>query len=130
MNAVKSDVEKLVQKELESANQRFPMFRSCHEGAAVIREEIDEVEYALKRINGAYAELWSTVKNNSKGTQWAHEMNRWAINLAVEAIQVAAMGQKYMDSIGQNQGENERIQERMDSDGTEQKRAENGEENG
>ena len=32
MNAVKEDVEKLVQKELESANQRFPMFRSDHEG--------------------------------------------------------------------------------------------------
>lgn len=40
------------------------------------------------------------------------------------------MGQKYMDSIGQNQGESERIQERMGSDGAEQKRAENGEENG
>lgn len=99
MNAVKEDVEKLVQKELESANLKFPLFCSPHEGVAVIREEIDEVEYALKRINDAYVELWSTVKNNSKGTQWAHEMNRWAINLAVEAIQVAAMGQKYMDSI-------------------------------
>ena len=40
MNAVKEDVEKLVQKELESANQRFPMFHSDHEGAAVIFEEI------------------------------------------------------------------------------------------
>lgn len=57
-------------------------------------------------------------------------MNRWAINLAVEAIQVAAMGQKYMDSIGQNQGENERIQERMGSDGTEQKCVKNGKEDG
>lgn len=67
MNAVKQEVEKLVQKELESANQRFPMFRSDHEGAAVIREEIDEVEYALKRINDAYAELWSTVKKRFQG---------------------------------------------------------------
>ena len=40
MNAEKSDVEKLVQKELESANQKFPMFRSDHEGAAVIYEEV------------------------------------------------------------------------------------------
>ena len=99
MNAVKEDVEKLVQKELESANQRFPMFRSPHEGVAVIREEIDEVEDALKRVNGAYTELWSAVKNNSREMRWAYQMNRWAINLAVEAIQVAAMGQKYMDSI-------------------------------
>ena len=41
MNAIKEDVEKLVQKELESANQRFPMFHSDHEGAAVIYEEIE-----------------------------------------------------------------------------------------
>lgn len=44
MNAVESDVEKLVQKELEYANRRFPMFRSDHEGAAVIFEEIEEAE--------------------------------------------------------------------------------------
>ena len=42
MNTIKSDVENLVQKELESANQRFPMFRSDHEGAAVIYEEMQK----------------------------------------------------------------------------------------
>lgn len=30
MNAVKSDIEKLVQKEFESANQIFPLFRLDH----------------------------------------------------------------------------------------------------
>ena len=49
MNTIKSDVEKLVQKELESANQRFPMFRSDHEGAAVIFEEIEETKNSLDR---------------------------------------------------------------------------------
>ena len=99
MNAVKEDVEKLIQKELESANLKFPLFRSPHEGAAVIREEIDEVEDALKRVNDAYTELWSTVKNNSREIQWAYQMNQWAINLSIEAIQVAAMAQKFMDSV-------------------------------
>ena len=41
MNAVKQDVEKLVQKELESANQKFPVFHSDYEGAAVIFRELD-----------------------------------------------------------------------------------------
>ena len=99
MNVVKQDVEKLVQKEMESANLKFPLFRSPHEGVAVIREEIDEVEDALKRVNGAYTELWSAVKNNSREMRWAYQMNRWAINLSIEAIQVAAMAQKFMDSV-------------------------------
>lgn len=34
MSEMKAAVEKLVEKELESANQKFPMFRSDHEGAA------------------------------------------------------------------------------------------------
>ena len=48
MNAVKQDVEKLVQKELESANRRFPMFRSDHEGAAVILRRLRNVSRKSK----------------------------------------------------------------------------------
>ena len=50
MNAVESDVEKLVQKELESANRRFPMFRSDHEGAAVVFEEIEECKQEIENL--------------------------------------------------------------------------------
>ena len=39
MNAVKKDVEKLVVKELNSANEQFPLFASLHEGYAVMLEE-------------------------------------------------------------------------------------------
>ena len=101
MNAVKQDVEKLVQKELESANQRFPMFRSDHEGAAVIFEEIQEAEYELECAKDRFQELWRSVKNDLSA-EWIAEVgvvitNR-AINLACEAIQVAAMAQKFIDS--------------------------------
>ena len=101
MNAVKSDVEKLVQKELESANQKFPMFRSDHEGAAVIFEEIQEAEYELECTKGRFQELWSSVKRNLS-SEWISEVNvvimNRAVNLACEAIQVAAMAQKFIDS--------------------------------
>ena len=101
MNAVKEDVEKLIKKELESANQRFPMFRSDHEGAAVIFEEIQEAEYELECAKDRVQELWRSVKNDLSA-EWIAEVgvvitNR-AINLACEAIQVAAMAQKFIDS--------------------------------
>ena len=101
MNAVKQEVEKLVQKELESANQRFPMFHSDHEGAAVIFEEIQEAEYEFECAKDRFQELWNSVKCNLS-SEWIKEisvviMNR-AVNLACEAIQVAAMAQKFIDS--------------------------------
>ena len=101
MNAVKQDVEKLAQKELESANQRFPMFRSDHEGAAVICEEIQEAEYELECIKDRFQELWRSVKCDMS-SEWISKINtvimNRSVNLACEAIQVAAMAQKFIDS--------------------------------
>ena len=99
MNAVESDVEKLVQKELESANQRFPMFRSDHEGAAVILEEIEETHSEMLDMELNYKSLWQTIKENFINTaSYAELIFDDAINLACEAIQVAAMAQKFIDS--------------------------------
>lgn len=99
MNAVKADVEKLVQKELESANQRFPLFRSDHEGAAVILEEIEEAKTELEEIEDNFHNLWSLVKDNdTRSSTYAGWVFASSIRLACEAIQVAAMAQKFIDS--------------------------------
>lgn len=99
MNAVESDVEKLVQKELESANQRFPMFRSDHEGAAVIFEEIEEAREEMKSLEGQFGVLWSNVKLDRKiSGNIAEYIHKYSIRIACEAIQVAAMAQKFIDS--------------------------------
>ena len=98
MNAVKSDVEKLVQKELESANQKFPMFRSDHEGAAVIFEELQETEIEFQRTEDRFKDIWSFTKNNSYSEELVSDLKYCAISLACEAIQVAAMAQKFIDS--------------------------------
>ena len=100
MNAVKQDVEKLVQKELKSANQRFPMFRSDHEGAAVIFEEIEEVESELSGVSRMFAGAWYSIKHDEciKSCSYISKLKNRAANLACEAIQVAAMAQKFIDS--------------------------------
>ncbi len=43
MNAVEKDVNELIFKELNSANEKHPLFSSPHHGYAVIKEEIEEV---------------------------------------------------------------------------------------
>ena len=99
MNEVKSDVEKLVQKELKSANRKFPMFRSDHEGAAVIFEEIEECKQEIENLEIQFEVLWSYVKYDNKMSVITSErLKLTAANLACEAIQVAAMAQKFIDS--------------------------------
>ena len=100
MSTIKSGVEKLVQKELEFANRKFPMFRSDHEGAAVIFEETEEAESEMRGVNRHFASTWYSVKNNEriKAYSYINKLKNSAVNLACEAIQVAAMAQKFIDS--------------------------------
>lgn len=101
MNAIRQDVEALVQKELESANKKFPKtFRSRHEAYGVMLEEfeeaqnelieckryLDEFKYSMK-VNGDYME-----KEN------LNKLKERSENLMVEAGQLAAMAQKTLDS--------------------------------
>ena len=58
--------------ELEKAEQEFPAFNSCHEGKAVIEEELDE--------------LWDEIKKKKKNMACIEK----------EAIQVAAMGIRFL----------------------------------
>ena len=100
MDAVKEDVELLVQKELESANRKFPMFHSDHEGYAVLKEEVEEAETDLMNMKDVLSVLWRYIKRNVEvpKKRQAELVKMCAIELAVEAIQVAAMAQKFMDS--------------------------------
>lgn len=63
MNVIENDVRALVDKELTAANERFPQFRSQHEGYAVILEEFDEAKEQLEA-----AELFWTICGTASGT--------------------------------------------------------------
>ena len=99
MNAVRKDVESLLQKELDSANKKFPLFHSPHEGYSVILEEVQEAEEELKAVQTDVDNMWVGVKANNIGSfAFASGLKENAIKLACEAIQVAAMAQKFIDS--------------------------------
>lgn len=98
MNAIEEDVKRLVGKELESANKRFPAFRSEHEGWAVLHEEADELEAESDKILMLVLdEMWESVKSNTGTREYAREIQSRAVSAACEAIQVAAMARKYLD---------------------------------
>lgn len=98
---IKSDVEKLVAKELDLANENNPAFHSPHEGYGVLLEEIEELLEAVKNVKDRTRGLWLNVKSNDEKTA-LHEINwieNMALNAACEAIQVAAMCRKYRESL-------------------------------
>ena len=103
MNAVQDDVVKLVDKELKSANKKFSMFRSAHEGCAVILEEMEEAREALESTETLYRLLWKYTRENFNGIETISATTNFifrnAIQLACEAIQVAAMAKKFRESM-------------------------------
>lgn len=100
MKELLNEMARLCEGELQRANKRFPMFASDHEGAAVVLEEIEEVKEALCGIEAYYAELWDSVKENRdiEARVCAGGLKKEAKNVAAEAVQVAAMAQKFIDS--------------------------------
>lgn len=101
MDVVRTDVEKLVLKELQSANDKFGMFNSLHEGYAVILEEFDESKDNLNALEMDLNYLWYCIKNDIVDEDFykiLRIIKTKAVSFAVEAIQVAAMAQKFVDS--------------------------------
>ena len=98
MNAVKEGVKKLAEKELKDANTRFPLFSSAHEGYAIIKEEVDEVIEEVTLVESTTALLWQMVKECRQTEYSIEKLYTQSIDLAVEAIQVAAMCLKFQMS--------------------------------
>lgn len=108
MNAIKHDMEALVGKELASANEQFPLFNSVHETYAIIKEELEETQDALAQAEKGLDKFWVGTKENLS-QEWLSssisDLRKNALQAAIEAVQVAAMCDKYIlsfvsDSLG------------------------------
>lgn len=100
MNVVENGVRSLVDKELEAANERFPKFHSAHEGYAVILEEVAELREQTDYAETALESVWFEVRDNHSHNAYIERLSKHAINAACEAIQVAAMCQKFLEMEG------------------------------
>lgn len=106
MDAVKTEVEALVGKELEAANKRFSLFNSAHEGYGVLIEELGELKDEIRDIKEHKKLMKEAIhKNNDRMVfEYAEIMGYRAICAAVEAIQVAAMCEKFKISLSASAG--------------------------
>lgn len=96
MNAVKNDIKNLINKELEAANEVNRPFASMHEAYAVIKEEIEEAEDEAEKAARYLDIAWLNIKHDNiiNAKTCLADVYKAAMNLAVEAVQVAAMCKK------------------------------------
>lgn len=97
VNAIENDIRALVDKELTSANERFPQFHSQHEGYAVILEETDEIKEQLEAAETYLGYMWDRVKHDSPVRSQAENLVLFFSNVACEAVQAAAMAKKFLE---------------------------------
>lgn len=98
---IRPAIEKLAEMEKRDANRVFPLFSSMHEGYAVLLEEVEEAREALNFAEGSLSMLWAHVRDNNAGRamEFAGRVREHALDIAVEAVQAAAMAQKLIDSM-------------------------------
>ena len=96
-DVVKRDLYGLIDKELEAASQKFPLFNSTHEAFAVLLEEAEEAKEEAGNLDILMNNFWIGVKENHDPEVVHEELTaiyKTAIDLATEAVQVAAMARK------------------------------------
>jgi ribosomal protein L37AE/L43A len=101
MEQLKSQVLKLADEESQRSMIKHPLFNSTHEGYAVLKEEVEEAEIEMLNIKFELDNTWGYIKRDKTDNTLTHIKNlkNYAINLASESIQVAAMAQKFIDSM-------------------------------
>ena len=98
MNKLTASVMPLINEELKRANDKFPLFSSDHEAYGVIGEEIKEVQEDFNALYLHYLKFRNEVFCDSVDSEkraTIRSIERQAMYLACEAIQVAAMAKKW-----------------------------------
>lgn len=101
-------IEKLINDELRSANEKFPLFSSWHEAYAVILEEVEEAQEEVAVMKEVELEsFWSCIRDKKAPDRMKlkkiGEIRGFAVRGIEELIQVAAMCDKAVMSLGKEQ---------------------------
>ena len=93
-------IEQAVAYELQNIVKKYEAtYASEHEGYAVLLEEVQEAEEYLEYINRCMKELWKAIRINFVTEEILKGVKAGAIGLAREAVQIAAVCERFEETI-------------------------------
>lgn len=98
IKAIQNAVTKLVVDEYDRANREHPALHSDHEAFAVLVEEVCELGEELDAIRGHMRDQWELIRKNESSLFTVAEIELRAIQAACEAVQVAAVCERWKDA--------------------------------
>ena len=103
VHRIDKHIERLVYLELKESKRIFEeYFNSPHEGYAIIAEEYEEAEHELRKVKDKLDALWDDTKEDNIDIDYVINVSKMltnAMSLASEAIQIAAMAKKLVESV-------------------------------
>jgi hypothetical protein len=90
-------VENVITDELDWSYNEHGTFPSQYHGIAIIAEELDESQEELQRLINGFEKAWESIRNNLDTSEQIKQLGETAKLLACEAIQTAAMAQKFIE---------------------------------
>ena len=94
--AINDHIRMAIEAEGEKARKEHgAFFNSHHEAWAVLMEEMEEVEEEMADLKHLESEVWGSCRRNEDPKEILDEMKERAFGLIQEALQVAAMIDKY-----------------------------------
>lgn len=98
MEELKNAMMKLVGDEYDRANLKHPLYHSDHEAFAVLMEEICELEEEVESIKGRMRDQWELIRKDETSLFTVIDIEGNAIRAACEAVQVAAVCERWKDA--------------------------------
>ena len=93
-------INKAVMTETENAKKNYgERYNSPHEGYAVLLEEVEEAADDLACIKNNLGVLWQSIKANDLDSTLTTDIKSTAQLLALEAVQIAAVCEKFKESL-------------------------------
>ena len=112
MEELKNAMMKLVGDEYDRANLKHSLYHSDHEAFAVLVEEVCELGEELDAIRGHMRDQWELIRINESSLCGPTDIQVHAVRAACEAIQVAAVCERWKDAKGNQTREKQTREER------------------
>ena len=86
--------------ELQAITKKYGAhYASPHEGYAVLKEEVEEAAESLELLKDKLSAIWQNVKMNWNDSTVIYQASQSAIALAEEAVQCAAVCERYIATV-------------------------------